>query len=119
MNKLGLIILGGIAAIILLANVGTIAVLAVSVALLYFAVKGFMKAETSSAKVGWAILAVVMLSISLSNVPALAGIVAAFVLYFVYKKWNEEKNTKPSNDNDDPFVNFENEMEPTTIKKNL
>jgi lia operon protein LiaI len=40
-----------------------------------------------------------------SNVPAILAIAAAYVLYLVYKKWNED-NT-PSSKSDDPFANFE------------
>jgi len=40
-----------------------------------------------------------------SNIPAIIGIVAAYVLFVVYKKWNNQKPTyKQEND---PFQNFE------------
>lgn len=119
MKKLGLFILGGIAAIILIANLGPIAIFALSVAILYYAFKGFMKADTSLSKVAWAILGLLLFTMTASNVPALAGIMAAIVLYFVYKKWNEEEEVivdkKP--ETKDPFVNFEREW--AELKKNF
>jgi lia operon protein LiaI len=119
MKKFGLFILGGIAAIILIANVGPIAMFAISIAILYYAFKGFMKADTSSSKVGWAILGLILFSITVSNVPALAGIMAAIVLYFVYKKWNEEKGftVEDKAESKDPFVNFEKEW--AQLKRNF
>jgi lia operon protein LiaI len=112
MNKFGLFILGGIAAIILIANLGPMAMFAISIAILYYAFKGFMKAETSVSKVAWAILGLILFSITASNAPALVGIIAAIVLYFVYKKWNEEKEIiveEKTTETTDPFVNFEKE----------
>ncbi len=119
MKKFGLFILGGIAAIILIANLGPIALFAFSVAILYYAFKGFMKAETSLSKVAWATLGLVLFSITVSNVPALAGIAAAVVLYYVYKKWNEEKEivVKRKHETTDPFVNFEKEW--AELKRNF
>ena len=118
MKKLGLFFLGGIAAMILLANVGPLAVFALSLAILYYAFKGFLKADTSLSKVAWAVLGLILLSITASNVPALVGIVAALVLYFVYKKWNEEKEVPmiTKKEENDPFVNFEKEW--AQLKRN-
>ncbi|MDN4524663.1 flagellar basal body rod protein [Fictibacillus fluitans] len=105
MKKFGLFLLGGIAAVILLANLGSMIGLAIGLVILYFAVKGFMKAETTSKKVIWAIIGIFAACAAISNVPALLGIAAAYVLYVVYKKWNGKKQD-PGKDND-PFVNFE------------
>lgn len=112
MKKFGLFILGGIAAIILLVNLGPIVIFALSIAILYYAFKGFMKADTSLSKVAWAVLGLLLLTATASNVPALVGFFAAIVLYFVYKKWNENdekllSSSKP--ESNDPFVNFEKE----------
>jgi len=49
---------------------------------------------------------------SIHNAPAIIGVAAAYVLYLVYKKWNQNKDTAV-NEGSDPFVNFEkqwNEM---------
>lgn len=118
MKKLGLMILGGIAAIILLANIGPIAIFALSLVILYYAFKGFMKADTSLSKVAWAILGLILFTATASNAPAIVGIVAAITLYFVYKKWTEEKEvpTITKKEENDPFVNFEKEW--AQLKRN-
>jgi lia operon protein LiaI len=106
MKKFGLLLAGGIAAMVLLSTIGPLVGLAVSLVILYFIFKQFLKAETKKAKVGLAILGVFVLLASIHNVPALIGVVAAAVLYLVYKKWNENKYTVKKTE-DDPFVNFE------------
>lgn len=106
MKKFGLLLAGGIAAVVLLSTIGPMVGLAVSLVLLYFIVKQFLKAESTGAKIGWAIIGVIVLAASLHNVPAVIGVAAAYVLYLVYKKWNENKRTKIKEESD-PFVNFE------------
>lgn len=59
-------------------------------------------------KVGWSLLGLVALIIVAHNVPAILGVVAAYVLYIVYKKWNQAKTVIVKESND-PFVNFENQ----------
>ncbi|MCC3358455.1 flagellar basal body rod protein [Bacillus sp. REN16] len=106
MKKFGLFILGGIAAIVLLSQVGPMIGLVISLAILYFAFKGFIKTDSTLGKVLWAIVGVIALTASASNVPAILGLVAAYILYVVIKKWKKEKHqviTEPS----DPFTNFE------------
>jgi lia operon protein LiaI len=106
MKKFGLLLAGGIAAMVLLSTIGPLVGLAVCLVVLYFILKKFQKAETKKAKVGFAVLGIFVLLATLHNVPALIGVAAAFVLYLVYKKWN---GSKPSfkKDNQDPFINFE------------
>lgn len=119
MKKFGLLVLGGIAGIILLANLGPIVIFALSLVILYYSFKGFMKADTSVNKLAWAVLGLILFTATASNVPALVGIVAAVVLYFVYKKWNENDDT-PINtpkEEKDPFVNFEKEW--ADLKRNF
>jgi lia operon protein LiaI len=108
MKKLGLIIVGGIAAIILLANLGPMIGLAICSVILYFAFKEFMKTDSTLAKVLWIAIGLITLSALVSNVPAVIGIVAAYVLYIVYKKWNKQEKEVVSEKND-PFTNFEKE----------
>lgn len=106
MKKFGLLLAGGIAAMVLLANLGPMVGLAISIAILYFVVKQFLKADSTMMKIGWGIIGLVALSASASNVPAILGIAAAYVLYLIYKKWNNTKSVKVVEEND-PFVNFE------------
>lgn len=106
MKKFGLIVVGGIAAMILFSMIGPMVGLAVSLLVLYFVFKKFLKAETMMRKSGWAIVGLIALTITAHNAPAILGLVAAYVLYVVYKKWNQPK-TVDVNKSDDPFVNFE------------
>ncbi|HLR43308.1 MAG TPA: flagellar basal body rod protein [Pseudogracilibacillus sp.] len=115
-----LLFIGGlVAGLILLANLGPLLLLGVSVWLLYLIFKKFLNARSTGAKVGWVILGLVILSISLSNMYALIAIVAGFILYWIYKNWNKEEDAPISTieHNDDPFTNFEYEWRELTDKK--
>ena len=107
MKKFGLFLIGGIAAIILLSNLGSIVGLAISLVILYLVFKQFLKADSTLMKIGWAILGMIILTAAASNVPAILGIVAAYILYLVYKKWNDTSEVKHYEKESDPFVNFE------------
>lgn len=106
MKKFGLLLAGGVAAIILLSTIGPMVGLLVSLVLLYFIFKQFLKAESTLAKVGLGVIGFIVLMTSIHHVPAIIGVAAAYVLYLVYKKWNETKQTKIYEESD-PFVNFE------------
>ncbi len=106
MKKFLLFIGGLIAALILVANLGPIVLLGLSIWLLYVIVKQFLKSDSTVAKVIWIIIGLAVLSIGISNIYAILGIAAAYVLYLIVKNWNKEKaddNTMQK----DPFVNFE------------
>ncbi|WP_428910955.1 flagellar basal body rod protein [Niallia sp. Krafla_26] len=105
MKKFGLLVLGGIAAIVLLHNLGPMIGLVISLAIFYFAFKGFIKTNSVLAKVGWGFIGFIAIMSLAANVPAILGVVAIYVLYVVYKKWNKPKETIV--ESDDPFVNFE------------
>jgi lia operon protein LiaI len=105
MKKFGLLLLGGIAAIVLLHNLGPMIGMVISLAIFYFAFKGFIKTKSVLVKIGWGILGFIALMSLAANVPALLGILAIYILYVVYKKWNAPKETII--ESDDPFVNFE------------
>ncbi|WP_026583427.1 lmo0954 family membrane protein [Bacillus sp. J33] len=108
MKKLGLLIAGGIAAMVLISNLGPMVGLAVSAAILYFVFKQFLKADSTLAKVGYGIIGFIALMASASNFPAILGLAAAYVLYLVYKKWNESSSSiMEDEDDNDPFANFE------------
>lgn len=106
MKKFGLLVAGGIAALILLSTIGPMVGLAVSALLLYFIFKQFLKTESTGAKIGLGIIGFIVLMASIHNAPAIIGVAAAYVLYLVYKKWNENKHSKIKEDSD-PFANFE------------
>lgn len=104
MKTVGLFLAGGAAAIMLLANLGHMVELAISLAILYWAVKKFLKTDSAGKKILWGIIGAVALTASAHNVPAILGVGAAVVLYMVYKKWNENKDEVSEND---PFTNFD------------
>lgn len=87
-----LICLAVIASIILLSNLGPLIMLVISVALAYYGIRKFILSETTGQKVGWGIVILIGVSMSLSNIPALIGIVALAVLYYTYKQWQQDKD---------------------------
>jgi lia operon protein LiaI len=106
MKKFGLLVAGGIAAIILLATIGPMVALLVSLVLLYFIYKQYLKAESTGWKIGIGIIGVIVLLASLHNIPAIIGVGAAYVIYLVYKNWNRNKQVIIEKETD-PFINFE------------
>ena len=106
MKKFGLVLAGGIAAIILLSTLGPMVGLLISLAILYFIYKQFIKAESTGGKIALGIFGVIFLMASISNAPAIIGLVAAYILYLVYKNWNSSKQNVIQEEAD-PFVNFE------------
>ncbi|WP_342429854.1 flagellar basal body rod protein [Neobacillus sp. FSL H8-0543] len=106
MKKFGLVIAGGIAAIILLSTIGPMVGLLVGVAILYFIFKQFLKAETTGGKIGFGFIGLIVLMSTIHNAPAIIGVVAAYILYLVYKNWNSNKRNTVKEESD-PFVNFE------------
>ncbi|WLR42457.1 flagellar basal body rod protein [Bacillus carboniphilus] len=107
MKKVGLLIIGGIATFVLVGSIGPLISLAISLVILYFVTKEFLKTNSMTVKVALFIIGLVLVSITLSNFPALVGVFVAYVLYVIYKKWNEEKLDHHSNETNDPFTNFE------------
>jgi lia operon protein LiaI len=106
MKKFGLLLAGVIAAIILLSSIGPMVGLLVGIALLYFIFKQFLKAESTGGKIVLGMIGFFVLMASIHNAPAIIGVVAAYVLYLVYKNWNNSKKTLEKEEND-PFINFE------------
>jgi lia operon protein LiaI len=106
MKKFGLVLTGGIAAIILLSTLGPMVGLLISLAILYFIYKQFLKAESTGWKIALCIFGVIFLMASISNAPAIIGLVAAYILYLVYKNWTSSKYNVIKEEAD-PFVNFE------------
>ena len=105
MKKFGLLVAGFIAAMVLISNLGPLVGLGVSLLVLYFVVKQFLKTDSTAAKVGWGIAGFIILMATASNVPAILAIAAAYVLYLVYKNWDKKEDV--IHEDNDPFVNFE------------
>jgi lia operon protein LiaI len=108
MMKLGLLLVGGIATLILLTTIGPLLGLIIKLGLLYFIFKQFLKTEKTLAKIALGIIGFMILMSIVHHLPALISIIAAYVLYLVYKKWNEKKYTAVLKESD-PFANFEKE----------
>lgn len=109
MKKFGLFLIGGIAAIVFLVNLGPMLALAITLGLGYLVVKEFLKAKTTASKIIWGLIGLMFLSASIANIPSVIGLVAAYILYIVYKNWNDKNEKTTVIDNDDPFTNFDKE----------
>ncbi|MCA1056011.1 flagellar basal body rod protein [Rossellomorea aquimaris] len=108
MKKFGLLVAGGIAAIVLLANLGPIVGLAITLIVMYYSVKGFIKTDSTFKKVIWALIGLAAFSATVSNFPAIIGLAALYILYVIYKNWKKEESIIEETSND-PFTNFERE----------
>ena len=104
MKKAGLLLIGIIAAIVLLSNLGSLIGMIISLGILYVAVKKFIQTDSTTGKVIWGILGFVGLSTAVANMPAILGLVAIYILYVIYKKWDGASDEEQD---DDPFTNFE------------
>lgn len=113
MKKFGLLLVGGIAAIILLKTVGPMVGLLIGLALLYIIFKQFIKTNKTAEKIGFGLIGLFVLMSTIHHVPALIGIAAAYVLYLVYKKWNDTKIITKKEEID-PFTNFEKQWNEIT-----
>ena len=111
MKKLMLLVIGGVAGIVLLATLGPMIVLAVCLAIVYYALKKFLKTDDTFTKMILAIVGIFVFMLAVKNIPALIGLVALYVLYAVYKKWKNLNNSLPEYFSQDPFTNFEKEWE--------
>lgn len=109
MKKFILFVGGLVALIILLANLGPMVLLALSVWLLYVVFKKFVKSDSTAGKVGWVIVGLILLSIALSNIFAVIGLVAVYALYLIYSSWKKDDSDSSLHvvNDDDPFTNFE------------
>jgi lia operon protein LiaI len=108
MKKFGLIAAGGISAIVLIANLGPIVGLVLSLLIMYYSFKQFIKTDSTFKKVIWALIGLAAFSATISNFPAIIGLVALYILYVIYKNWKKEDVIIEEKTND-PFTNFEKE----------
>ncbi|GGB36118.1 flagellar basal body rod protein [Virgibacillus dakarensis] len=109
MNKF-LLFLGGLAALfVLLAMLGPMVLLAVSIWLLYVIFKQFMKSDSTIGKIGWVIAGLIVFGIGLSNIYAIIGVAAAYGLYLIFRNFRSDRSEAKEKTivDDDPFANFE------------
>lgn len=109
MKKFMLFVGGLVALLVLLSTLGPMVFLAVSILLLYVIFKQFIKSESTVGKISWVIVGLIVLGIAFSNIYAVIGIVAAYVLYVIIKNWKSDKQetSGQAGQDDDPFKNFE------------
>ncbi|WP_181347652.1 flagellar basal body rod protein [Thalassobacillus sp. CUG 92003] len=111
MKKFLIFLAGLVALMVLLANLGPMILLAVGIWLLYVVFKQFLKSESTAGKIGWVVVGLIVLSVTISNIYAVIGVAAAYVLYVIYKKWRMDKASsvdEPAEPRrNDPFTNFE------------
>ncbi|WP_010632036.1 hypothetical protein [Sporolactobacillus vineae] len=105
MKKVMLFILGTILLIILLTHIGPMIGLLISLTILWFAFRKFIRAESTGAKVLWVLVGLIALSFSVANVPAVIGAAALIALFYVYKAWKTRKEEEHVQK--DPFDNFD------------
>lgn len=113
MKKLITFTLAVILAIIAMGSLGNIIGLAISLIIVYYSLKQFLKTDSTWQKIAWGIIGVIGLSGLFGNLPALAGIAAIYILYVGYKNWKKE-SPKDIETEHDPFTSFErqwNELE--------
>ncbi|MCM3744398.1 ABC transporter permease [Sporosarcina luteola] len=116
MKKFGLAILGIVAAIVVLANLGSLLALAISGAIAFAGFHYYRKSDSTFLKLFWGIVLLIGLVTAVSNVPAFIGIIALLGVYYVWRKWNERTNDNviEAAYSDDPFVNFERQWDEIT-----
>ncbi|WP_085991418.1 flagellar basal body rod protein [Oceanobacillus senegalensis] len=108
MRKFMLFVGGLVALIILLANLGPMVILGLSLWLLYIIFKKFVRSDSTVGKIGWIILGLIVASIAFSNIYAVIGVAAAYALYLIWKNWKKDDDIVVSDmKDDDPFTNFE------------
>ncbi|WP_303967451.1 ABC transporter permease [Sporosarcina ureae] len=113
MKKIGLFLLGIIAGLAAVLNLGSIVVLAVTGAIALVSYHYWRKSHSIFAKVFWMTVLVISVISSISNIGAFIGIVAVIGIYYVYRKWND-RNVNPNVISDDPFTNFERQWNELT-----
>ena len=116
MKKFGLVLLGIIAGIVAIANLGSLLALALSALIAYAGFHYFRKSDSTIAKIFWGGVLLIGLITAISNVPAFIGIIAIVGVWYVWRNW---KGTPADNiiehgPVNDPFVNFERQWEEIT-----
>ncbi|WP_342508113.1 ABC transporter permease [Sporosarcina sp. FSL K6-2383] len=115
MKKFGLAVLGITAAIVVLANLGSLLALALSALIAYAGFHYYRKSESTFKKIFWGSVLLIGLFSAISNVPAFIGIIALIGVLYVWRKWKgTESNNIITNVSDDPFVNFERQWDEIT-----
>jgi len=107
LKKFMLFVLGLVALLVLLANLGPMILLGAGIWLLYVVFKKFLKTDSLVKKIGLIILGLFIAGITIINIYAVIGLAAGYVLYMVYRKWKADGHRYSESRDDDPFTNFE------------
>ncbi|WP_438314486.1 ABC transporter permease [Sporosarcina sp. FA9] len=114
MKKFGLVLLGIVAGIVVLANLGSLLALVISVAIAYAGFHYFRKSNSTFPKLFWGVVLLIGIITAISNVPAFIGIIALFGVLYVWRKWKGVEKSSIVQQSKDPFVNFERQWNEIT-----
>ncbi|MBU5593919.1 flagellar basal body rod protein [Amphibacillus sp. MSJ-3] len=87
-----------VAGMIILVSVAPLIGLFLTLAIVYYSARRFLLTESLVSKVGWGILGLIGLSMSLSNTPAIVGVAAVILLYYAYSQYKRENDQKEDPD---------------------
>ncbi|MFS0577439.1 ABC transporter permease [Sporosarcina sp. 179-K 3D1 HS] len=107
MKKFGLFVLGIIAGIVVVANLGSMLGLAFSALVAYAGFHYLQKSESTLSKLFWGAVLLIGLLTAIANVPAFFGIIALIGVLYVWRKWKGAENDNVIAETNDPFDNFE------------
>ncbi|SFO62011.1 lia operon protein LiaI [Halolactibacillus alkaliphilus] len=96
MRTLILLVMAFIFGAIVLSMLGPLIAFVLTIGLLYYGVRRFLLADNALEKIGFGIVALIGLSLSLSNSPALIGLGAVVLLYMTLKA-SQKTKTKTKN----------------------
>lgn len=98
MRSLILLAIVIIAGVIILSSVAPLIGLLISLAIVYYSARRFLLADSIGVKIGWGIVALIGLSMSLSNTSAIVGVAAVVLLYYAYHQYKKSSHDKEDQD---------------------
>ncbi|MDW0108507.1 lmo0954 family membrane protein [Sporosarcina aquimarina] len=107
MKKFALVVLGIIAGIVAVANIGSIVALALSAAAAFAGWHYFRKSDSTIGRILWGIVLLFGILTGISNIPAFIGILAAAGAYYAWHSWKVSKRKNSNVIDADPFAKFE------------
>lgn len=107
MKKFTFVVLGMIAAIVALLNIGSIVALALSVTAALVGWHYFRQSNSTISRILWGIILLVGVLTGISNIPAFIGILAAAGAYYAWRSWKMNKKDHDMIIDADPFTKFE------------
>ncbi|MGB2992213.1 MAG: ABC transporter permease [Paenisporosarcina sp.] len=114
MKKFGLIVMGTIAGIVALVNLGSLLGLALSALLVFAGMHFYLKGGSTLSKVLWIAVGIIGLLTAVANVPGFFGILAIVGLWYVVRKWKQQPlvlANQATAFSSDPFTNFEKQWQ--------